>query len=98
MTSIPIKVPGIDASAWLHLNKGAANPPVVLRAGELRSFCKHAWPQPSPELALRSYLKAAAQEIQWLESGNVEVFYARPSAPFFPVEQAELLYQIDPQP
>jgi hypothetical protein len=98
LTSIPVKIPGIEASAWLRLDKGAANPPVVVRAGELRSFCKLAWPQPSPELAVRSYLKAAAKEIQWLDSENVEVFYTRPSASFLPVEQSDLLYQIDSQP
>jgi hypothetical protein len=97
LTSIRVKIPGIEASAWLRLDKGTTHPPIVLRTGELRRFCRHAWPQPSPELALRSYLKGAAQETQWMESGNVEVFYARPSASYLPLEQADLLYQIDPQ-
>jgi hypothetical protein len=97
VTSIPVKVPGIETSAWLPLNKGTTNPPVVLRTSALRSFSKQVWPQPSPDLTVRGYLKAAGQELQWLKSESIEVFHTRPSSSFLPMEQTELLYQIDHQ-
>jgi len=94
--SIPVNLPGVETSTWLLLNKGTTNPPVVLRVSALQNFCQQVWPQLSPDLTVRTYLTATSN-IQWLKSENIEVFFARPSDSFLPIEQMDLLYQIGPQ-
>jgi hypothetical protein len=54
-----------------------------------------AWPQPTHTLTVRSFLKSLTQKLLWLETANVEIFYARAAVPGLSGAQADLLYQID---
>ena len=80
---------------WLNLCKGSALPPLLIRTRALRDQTMQGWPQPTHTLTVRSFLKSLTQKLLWLETANVEIFYARAAVPGLSSAQAELLYQID---
>jgi hypothetical protein len=93
--SIQVKSAERQARLWLNMRKGSALPPVLVRAGAMRAQLKQAWPQPTHILSVRSFLKSISEELLWLETSNVEIFYSPAMAPGLSSDQADLLYQID---
>jgi hypothetical protein len=76
---------------WLNLSKGQAIPPIMVRTAALRSLVANVWPQPSPVVILRRFMREEAQRGIWLQTNNVELFYSRPSIPNLPDDAAAML-------